>query len=116
MIAFLCTAAFCLLFSTVYNNYGHGVHSFFMSFLFLWPFFGLVWYGLMAVLHTVPQKLSKNLLNAGVATITAGSLLRGIFDIAGTSSPYQDAFFIVGIVLIAIGVLALLGQRTMVQG
>jgi len=106
ILAFLGAAAFGLLLSTVYNLYSHGVHSFFMSFLFLWPLLGAVWYGILAALRVSPHRLSKNLMNAGIATVTAGSLLRGIFEIAGTSSAYQNLFFTAGVILIFWGLTA----------
>ena len=98
-------SAFCALFSVIYNHYGHGIHSFFMSFLFLWPFLGAAWYLLLPLAVSLhPSRLSKNMMNAGLATITAGSLLRGIFEIAGTSSPYENEFFFLGVTLCAFSI------------
>lgn len=104
-LSWIAAAAFCLVFSSVYNLYGHGVHSFFMSFLFLWPLTGAAWYLLLpslAGLH--PGRFTVNAINAGIATLAAGSLLRGILEIAGTSSPYEPFFFWVGGAVCLLGI------------
>lgn len=112
-LIWLGAAAFCGFFSTVYNHYGHGVHSFFMSFLFLWPLLGAVWYLLLPGLLSVhPGRVSANAVNAGLATLAVGSLLQGIFEIAGTSSPYVPIFFCIGSLLCLAGVLHLLQHRS----
>lgn len=108
-LPWLGAAAFCAVFSTVYNQYGHGVHSFFMSFLFLWPLTGAAWYLLLPSLFGLhPGRFSVNVMNAGIAAAAAGSLLRGIFEIAGTSSPFVPLFFWVGALLCLLGILHLL--------
>ena len=80
-----------------------------MSFLFLWPLLGALWYLLLpGLLSLHPDRVTVNAVNAGLATLTVGSLLRGIFEIAGTSSPYVPAFFCAGGVLCLAGVWRLL--------
>lgn len=103
----LAAAVFCIFFSTVYNHYGHGIHSFFMSFLFLWPLAGAVWYSILPTVFSVyPGRFSRNAMNAGLATVTVGSLLHGIFEIAGTASPYVPFFFYIGVLLCLLGMLS----------
>ena len=50
-------------------------------------------------------KTGIELYNAGIATLTAGSFLRGIFDIAGTSAAYPVYYFVAGTVFVGAGVL-----------
>ncbi len=108
----LAITAFCVFFSTVYNHYGHGIHSFFMSFLFLWPLAGAIWYSLLpAVFSVYPGRFSKNAMNAGLATVTVGSLLQGVFEIAGTASPYVPFFFYSGVLLCLLGMLSLFRHK-----
>ncbi len=70
-----------------------------MTWLFAWPFVlgvlpGLVfWKGKR--LHE-PGRLCINLWNSGVAALTVSSLLRGIFEIAGTASVYQARLMYAG--------------------
>ena len=113
IMLWLAAATFCVFFSMAYNHYGHGIHSFFMSDLFLWPLAGAVWYLLLPAVFSVhPRRLSVNAMNAGIATITVGSLLRGIFEIAGTASPYVILFFCMGSLLCLLGILFLLWHKT----
>ena len=49
------------------------------------------------------NRIAFNLYNAGIATLTVGSILRGIIDIAGADTTYPVFYFLVGTVLVAIG-------------
>jgi len=51
------------------------------------------------------HRFSKNAYNSGIATLTVGSLLKAVFEIAGTSSVYEIVFWIVGGLLIVIGII-----------
>lgn len=95
-------------FARIYNIFGHGVTSFYMNFMFLWPLICLVIYIVLAVVKSAPNRFSENILNAGTATFTVGSMIRGIFEIAGTSSDYEMYFFILGGVLAVTGVVTAL--------
>lgn len=95
---------FCVLFSSVYMIFAHGVFSNYMTFLFAWPLCG----GALAVLGTLISKgkrirLAFNIYNSGIAILIAGSMFRGILDIAHTTSPYELAFWIVGWLVTIIG-------------
>lgn len=83
---------FCFIFYLVYNHFSHGVHSLYMTFLCGWPFiFGVlpsIFWGANKK-FSFPNRLCINTWNSGVAAVTVSSLLRGIFEIAGTASKYQ---------------------------
>ena len=74
-----------------------------MTFLWLWPF----------ALGFVPSLIARyteilhfpDIYHYGVAALTVSSLLRGIFEIAGTSSVYQTILFLAGWIMTGIGVL-----------
>ncbi|MCX5999452.1 MAG: hypothetical protein NTU41_07625 [Chloroflexi bacterium] len=51
----------------------------------------------------MPGRFVTNVYSSGIATLTVGSLLRGIFDIAGTSSPYQPVFVVAGVLMVLVG-------------
>ena len=74
-----------------------------MDWLFLWPLPGAVFHSLFYICRKRPGRAAANLLAAGLATLTAGSLFKGILEIAGTSSPYEAAFFVIGGLLISAG-------------
>lgn len=109
MLIYIFSSAFCLLIFLVYNIFSHGVLSFFMTFLFLWP---LVLGFLPAfVLYIIMKKkpfvlrsrIFARLYRSGVASITMSSLLQGIFEIAGTDSIYTVILCSVGIGVLGAG-------------
>lgn len=98
---------FCLVFYLIYNQFSHGVHSPFMTFLFAWPLVLGVLPSLMRVLFHFGHKggfCSVNLYHSGVAALTVSSLLRGILDIAGSSSDYQGYLMLAGTIMLATGI------------
>ncbi len=110
----LVTTLCCIIFAMIYNHFGHGVYSFYMTYMFLLPLvLGGGVYGLMLILPQIKEvsRLPFNLYNSGVATLTIGSLLKGIFEIAGTSSPYVVVYWLVGTLMIVFSVLMVVRQR-----
>jgi hypothetical protein len=105
-LVFLAVSLFCVIFSLVYARYSHGVHSDYMTFMFVYPLIGgTVVYLLIGAVSglRIPGRFGINAYNSGIAALTVGSLLRGIFDIAGTSSPYQPVMVVAGVVMVLIG-------------
>ena len=106
LIISICCSGFCLVFYLVYNIFSHGVHSPFMTFLFAWPLaLEVIPTGLCLMVRSLPgpSVLSSLSWNTGTALVTAGSLLRGIFDIAGNSSDHQFYMMVVGFTFLAAG-------------
>ena len=102
---------FCLLFAIIYNYFGHGVHSVHMDYMFLYPLIlGVLFYvNLNQILQVkVVSRLFFNTYNSGIVTLIIGSMLKGIFEIAGASSPYTRIYMWVGIGLILIGIISYL--------
>jgi len=98
----------------IYAIFGHGVRSPAMTWMFLYPLLGG---GLVFLLIKLlfPQsikasgyRLFYNVYNSGIAALTTGSFLKGILDIAGTSSPYTAVYYITGGLFIAAGLIILL--------
>lgn len=108
VIGYLCVSIFCVIFSTIYEYFSHGVYSNFMIYMFLFPLLGGVFPFLaVSFIHHLPHpcRLSANLYNSGIATLTVGSCLQGVLDIYGTSSDYMIAYWILGIIFIVVGLL-----------
>lgn len=107
IIRYGCITLFCLVVFLVYNIFSHGVYSNYMTLLFAWPLIlGFVPSLLIALIPRLsePSDLTKALYHSGLASVTVSSLLRGIFEIAGTSSIYQMPLMYVGIALMLAGV------------
>lgn len=102
-----------IAFDRIYAMFSHSVSSAYMSFLFLYPLIGgagiyLLLYRLIPQLPQAPAyRVFANLYNSGIAAICAGSLLRGIMDIAGTASTLIPAFFVFGYGMSAVSFIAL---------
>ncbi len=91
-------AVSCLVFAVIYAQFSHGVHSMFMTWMFVIP---LVC-GCVAALvqqalgHQCDLRLPRQLWGLCAATLTVASCLRGIFEIAGTGSPWLFSYVVVG--------------------
>ena len=58
----------------------------------------------------VPGRISENIYNAGVGTLTVGSIVKGVLIIYGTTNVLSKIYFIVGIGMIVLGVMIYLLQ------
>jgi len=99
---------FVALFGAIYECFSHGVYSYYMIYAFAYPLvMGVVPYMIIAFTKTgqMPGKLSFNLYNSGIATLTIGSIVEGILKIYGTENAKTFIYWIVGIQLVLIGVL-----------
>ncbi|MBL1225661.1 hypothetical protein [Enterococcus sp. BWR-S5] len=93
------------LFQKVYHFYGHGVVSFALSSVWIAPL--VVGILFVVFLFSKPDKgttslfrLSFNLMNTSLAVFTAGLILTGVTEIAGTDSPYILYFYIVSVLFL----------------
>ena len=101
--AYLYVSAGCLVFSMIYECFSHNVFSPFMVFAVAFPLLG----GCIAteLLKKLPAKhhpkrAAVTVYNWGLATLTVGSILRGVLDIYGTENPLLQYYAIVGIGLV----------------
>ncbi len=97
----------CMVFSYVYLQFSHGVTSPYMTYLFLFPLVFGVLVGIMFCLfekRTTDYFWSSHLYHTGLTGMILSSILRGVFDIAGTASIYQTGLMIGGIVMLLCGV------------
>jgi hypothetical protein len=102
VVVYASVAVSCLFFSIVYAQYSHGVSSASMTFMFCYPLIGGagVFTALALLRLPFPPRRAFNAYNSGIATLTVGSTLRGVFEIAGTSSSFQMVFTVVGVAFI----------------
>lgn len=93
----------------VYGIFGHGVHSTAMTWMFLYPLLGgaliylLIDRRASGITRFSGYRLGFNSYNSGIATLTIGSFIKGVLDIAGTNSPYLVFYTGMGWLFIAIG-------------
>ncbi|WP_449460072.1 hypothetical protein [Streptococcus suis] len=95
-ISYLAITAFLFIFSRIYESLSYGEVSIFMHYTFCVTLIGgAVLLGLLQLIPTL-SRLSYNLWNSGVATITAGCLLRGIINLSGRSTTLDQPYWYIG--------------------
>lgn len=101
----------------IYGVYSHGVDSAAMTWMFLYP---LVGGALICLLigKLVPHIATSgrlrwflNLHNSGIAALTIASLLKGVFEIAGTNSPHLVYYSAAGWGFIVAGLIIIVQTR-----
>ena len=104
---YLLVSLFCGLFGAVYEIYSHEVYSYYMLYAFAFPLAGGVLPFLAIGLFRIkrcPGALSRNLYHSGIATLTVGSVIRGVLDIYGTTNGLSEYYWIAGFLLILAGI------------
>lgn len=101
-LAYLFVTFLCVAVDRIYANFGHGITSDSMTYMFLFPLLGGV-LPFLLLWQMVPQadgvrhyRLLYNGYNTGIAMLTIRGMLNGVFEIAGTASPYMTVFLICG--------------------
>lgn len=98
----------------IYGIFVHGVHSASMTWMFLYPLLGGSLFYFLILKFTpnitkfVGYRVFSNLHNSGIATLTLSSMLKGIFEIAGTNSPHLVYYYMVGVAFITLGFIIVL--------
>lgn len=106
-------AAGCVAFNFIYAQFAHGVSSAFMTYLFAIP---LVLGALPALcLHLAKARplpvAARQAWGLAVASLALASCLHGIFDIAGTASPWLPVYLVVAAVFACAAAIAVLRDR-----
>lgn len=106
IITYICIASFCGLFAGIYEYFSHDVYSDSMIYMFLYPLVGgaAVFTALWIAGAKYPSGAPIVIYNSGIATLTVGSCLDGVFEIYGSTSEYVIYYRIVGITLIAVSI------------
>lgn len=105
---YLLISIICALFGAIYEVFSHGVYSFYMIYAFAFPLVGGVLpFAILSFLSTdrYPYALARNLYHSGIATLTVGSIVRGILDIYGTTNSLSNCYWFIGILAVIIGVI-----------
>ncbi len=106
VIPYVVVTIVCAIVAFVYSQFSHGVNSPHMTYLFAYPLIMGVSMGLLAMIfagHKPQSFLASHLYHTGVVALILSSILRGVFEIAGTSSIYENILLVIGAVLIGCG-------------
>ena len=106
--AYLLAAVCCAAFGAIYECFSHGVYSCFMIGAFAFPLLlgALPFRRLQKSGRPFLGKLAGDLICAGVATLTVGSVVQGVLEIYGTRNPLVTVYWIAGGLLTTAGWLA----------
>ncbi len=103
-LGYLLCAILTALFGAVYERFSHEVYSYFMLYAFLIPLLGGALPYLASSVARVPRRATgivRAMHHCGIATLTIGSIVRGILDIYGTTNRLINAYWIAGLLLLA---------------
>ncbi|HFI0668147.1 TPA: hypothetical protein ACGO4I_001606 [Streptococcus suis] len=106
-ISYLAMTAFLFIFSRIYESLSYGEVSVFMHYMFCATLVGGIL--LLGLLQVKPNlsRITYNLWNSSIATITAGCLLRGIINLSGRSTTLDQPYWYVGASFLALSLITL---------
>ena len=103
---------FFFAFSRIYESFSFGETSSHMHYLFALPLAGGIL--LLLFMKMIPNlsRLSLNLWNSAVATITAGMLFRGIVNLSGRSTTLDMPYWYVRAAFVALALFSMVFTRS----
>ncbi|WP_170242664.1 hypothetical protein [Streptococcus suis] len=107
LISYLTGSIFLFIFSRIYQALSYGEVSFFMNYLFCIPLIGGILLTGLLLFKPSLSRMAYNLWNSGIATITAGFLLRGIINLSGRSTSLDQPYWYLGAGFLALALLHL---------
>lgn len=108
LVAAICTA----LFGGIYEYFSFGVFSFYMIYAFAFLLVGgCMFWKLVGKRHALIPSGTACLWGAGLATLTIGSLIKGVLDIYGSSNKLVWIFLIIGLIDLLLALLIGFGSQ-----
>lgn len=91
-LQYFTAALFCALFEAVYELFSHSVFSYYMLYAFMIPLVGgaLLFFLMGYFQWKIPGKVSRSLWQFGIAALTVGCLLQGVFGNLRHDQPADD--------------------------
>lgn len=104
---YLFISVFCILFGAVYEYFSHEVYSYFMLYAFVFPFIGgvLPFFWIAFEQRPIPDRASRNLYHSGIASLTIGSLFKGVLEIYGTANRLVSVYWVLGTLFLLTGII-----------
>lgn len=85
------------------SSFSHGVTSQALRWVWVIPMVGGAFLFIFKkILNTFQNRLAFNLFNTGLTSYIVGMILKGILEIAGTSSPYIGIYPMIGMIILGI--------------
>lgn len=96
-VAYALGSLLLFVFQLIYHHFSHGVTSSLLACAWLIPVAGYLFLTIWQKVRGATGRLAANLYHSGIATLCTWAVLKGILDIALTSSPYTICYLIAGI-------------------
>ena len=102
-LALLGISAFVALFGQIYEIFSHGVWSSYMTGAFLYPLVACLLWTLLGCFadYAAQSRSLRFCADTALATLTVGSILKGVFVIYGTEVTAVEGYFYIGWALTA---------------
>lgn len=104
---YLLITILCITINYVYAKFSHGVSSNNMKYMFLFPLLGGTFlYFILGFFKRIPnpKRIEYNLYNSSIATFIVGNLIKGVLEIAGTTTPFQLIYWVLGSSLLIVSI------------
>lgn len=102
---YLLISVFFALFGGVYERFSHGVYSYDMLYAFAYPLAGgAVPFLALGLIGKWPGAIARTIWHCGIATLTVGSIIRGVLEIYGTTNGLTVCYGIAGWALLLVGI------------
>ena len=111
-VAYMLLTIFFFAFSRIYESFSFGETSIHMHYLFALPLVGGSL--LLLFMKIIPNlsRLSLNLWNSAIATMTAGMLFRGIVNLSGRSTTLDMPYWYAGAIFAALALFSMVFTRS----
>ncbi|MGI6205330.1 MAG: hypothetical protein ACOYJI_01685 [Anaerovoracaceae bacterium] len=111
---YLVATLLVLVFGLIYEHFSHGVYSGYMVFAFAFPLIGgfLPFLGMALAEMPTVKGTFHTLYDFGIASLTTGSIVQGILEIYGTTNHLTSYYWIVGAVMMIVGIIGSFAQRS----
>ncbi|RSI44010.1 hypothetical protein [Streptococcus cristatus] len=111
-VSYILLTIFFFAFSRIYESFSFGETSIHMHYLFALPLVGGIL--LLLFMKMIPNlsRLSLNLWNSAVATMTAGMLFRGIVNLSGRSTTLDMPYWYVGAAFASLALFSMVFTRS----
>lgn len=118
-VIYMIIAIALAIFGAVYEFFSHGVFSYYMIYAFAIPLLGGAVPYMIDYIHQLRAKTlnrksgsifnklirTSGLYHAGLATLTIGSIMKGVLDIYGTTNGLTIVYPVVGVLLILLSLI-----------
>ena len=111
-VSYILLTIFFFAFSRIYESFSFGETSIHMHYLFALPLVGGIL--LLLFMKIIPNlsRLSLNLWNSAIATMTAGMLFRGIVNLSGRSTTLDMPYWYAGAIFAALALFSMVFTRS----